>query len=141
MRTKVFIMIDAEFSIGGAVVDPLDKSPIGAQNVLCEVNGRSEGLGFMLETFRAHDIRATFFTEVLQTAFFGDRPMSEPVQSIAAAGHDLQLHPHPVWTYFDHPNWQQHLVAQLAGWMQRGIDTFARWGLPASARPAARNDV
>ena len=144
MRTKVFITIDTEFSIGGAFVDPLNKSPIGAQNVLCEVNGRSEGLGFMLETFRAHDIRATFFTEVLQTAFFGDRPMGELVQRIAAAGHDLQLHLHPVWTYFDHPNWQQHLaleqptdnmhgrsVAQLAGWMQRGIETFARWGLPA----------
>ena len=45
MRTKVFITIDTEFSIGGAFVDPLAKSPIGAQNVLCEVNGRSEGLG------------------------------------------------------------------------------------------------
>lgn len=144
MRTKVFITIDTEFSIGGAFVDPLHKSPIGAQNVLCEVKGRSEGLGFMLETFQAHGIRATFFTEALQTAFFGDRPMAELVQRIATAGHDLQLHLHPVWTYFDHPNWQQHLareqptdnmhgrsVAQLAGWMQRGIDTFARWGLPA----------
>lgn len=144
MRTKVFITIDTEFSIGGAFVDPLDKSPIGAQNVLCEVNGRSEGLGFMLETFQAHDIRATFFTEALQTAFFGDRPMAELVQRIATAGHDLQLHLHPVWTYFDRPNWQQHLareqptdnmhgrsVAQLASWMQRGINTFARWGLPA----------
>ena len=86
MRTKVFITIDTEFSIGGAFVDPLNNGPIGAQNVLCEVHGRSEGLGFMLETFRAHGIRATFFTEAQQTAFFGDRPMGELVQRIAAAG-------------------------------------------------------
>ena len=144
MRTKVFITIDTEFSIGGAFDDPLNKRPIGAQNVRCEVNSRSEGLGFLLETFRAHGIRATFFTEALQTAFFGDQPMGDLVRGIANAGHDLQLHLHPVWTYFEHPNWQQHLaleqptdnmhgrsVAQLAGWMQRGIDTFARWGLPA----------
>lgn len=32
-------------------------------------------------------------------------------------------------------------VAQLAGWMQRGIDTFARWRLRAPAKPSARNDA
>ena len=144
MRTKVFITIDTEFSIGGAFADPLNKRPIGPQNVLCNVDGQSQGLGFMLDTFRAHGIRATFFAETLQTAFFGHPPMGELARRIASAGHDVQLHLHPVWTYFEHPDWQQHLalekptdnmharpVAQLAGWMQRGIDTFARWGLPA----------
>ncbi len=144
MRTKVFITIDTEFSIGGAFDDPHNKRAIGAQNVLCEVDGSSQGLGFMLETFRLHGIRATFFAEALQTTYFGDQPMGDLVRRIADAGHDVQLHLHPVWTYFEHPDWQRHLavetpvdnmhgrqVAQLAGWMQRGADTFARWGLPA----------
>ena len=144
MRTKVFITVDTEFSIGGAFADPGKNTPIGAQNVLCEIEGRSEGLGFMLETFRTYGIRATFFTEALQTTFFGDHPMGELARRIADAGHDVQLHLHPVWTYFEHPAWQRRLsqeqptdnmhgrlVAQLTGWMQQGIDTFGRWGLPA----------
>ena len=144
MRTKVFITIDTEFSIGGAFEAPQTVQPIGAQNVLCEVAGKSEGLGFMLDTFAAHGIRATFFVEALQTAYFGVEPMGTLVGRIAAAGHDLQLHLHPVWTYFDHPQWQARLaqvqpsdhmhsrtVEQLVGWMQRGIDSFDQWGLPA----------
>lgn len=144
MRTKVFLSIDTEFSIGGAFEAPQTIEPIGAQNVRAMVRGRSEGLGFMLETFAAHGLPATFFVETLQTAYFGDGPMGEITRDIAAAGHDLQLHLHPVWRYFDHPKWSEQLarvqptdnmhgrpLEQLVGWMQRGIDTFARWGLPA----------
>lgn len=143
MKTRVFITIDTEFSIGGAFEAAQTRTPIGAQNVLCELAGRSEGLGFMLDTFAGFGLRATFFIEALQTAYFGDGPMGQISQRIAAAGHDLQLHLHPVWTYFDHPQWQDQLARQrpsdnmhgrsteqLVGWMQRGIDTFARWGLP-----------
>lgn len=144
MKTKVFITIDTEFSIGGAFGAPSTLAPIGAQNVLGTVAGRSEGLGFMLDTFAEFGLPATFFVEALQTAYFGDAPMGDLARRIAAAGHDLQLHLHPVWTYFDHPQWQAELarvpptdhlhgrpLGQLVGWMQRGIDTFARWGLTA----------
>lgn len=144
MRTKVFLTIDTEFSIGGAFASPQTLQPIGAQNVHAMVGSRSEGLGFLLETFAAHDLAATFFVEALQTAYFGDAPMGEIASRIAGAGHDVQLHLHPVWTYFDHPDWRAQLareqpadnmhgrpLAQLVGWMQRGLDTFGRWGLPA----------
>lgn len=143
MRTKVLLTIDTEFSIGGTFQSPQVLEPIGAQNVLCEVAGRSEGLGFMLDTFAEHGLRATWFTEVLQTAYFGPRPMGELVHRIAEAGHDVQLHLHPVWTYFDHAHWRERLVTvppnddlhgrsvdQLAAWMRRGFEVFASWGLP-----------
>ena len=144
MRTKVFITIDTEFDIGGAFADPHNNKPVGPQNVLCEIEGRSEGLGFLLETLKTHGLRATFFTEALQTSFFGDDPMGALARRIAHAGHDVQLHLHPVWTYFEHPDWELRLTrekptdnmhgmpgAQTIGWMQRGIDTFSRWGLKA----------
>ena len=51
MKTKVFITIDTEFSIGGAFEAPLTVKPIGSQNVWCEAGGKSQGLGFMLDTF------------------------------------------------------------------------------------------
>jgi peptidoglycan/xylan/chitin deacetylase (PgdA/CDA1 family) len=143
MRTKVFLTIDTEFSIGGAFQSPMSLRPIGAQHVDWILQERSEGLGFLLDTFAAYGIRATFFVETLHTAYFGDGPMGEIARRIADSGHDLQLHLHPVWTYFDTPNWQQRLVSekpcddlhgrtvkQLTAWMQRGIDTFRRWKLP-----------
>lgn len=92
MRTKVFMTIDTEFSIGGTFLSPHAVQPIGAQNVDCVVRGRAEGLGFLLDTFAAHGIQATFFVETLQTAYFGDGPMGEIARRIGAAGHDLQLH-------------------------------------------------
>lgn len=144
MKTKAFLTIDTEFSIGGAFRLTSTLEPIGAQNVLAEIDGRSEGLAFLLDTFARSRVQATFFTETLHTAYFGDAPMGELVQRIAAAGHDVQLHLHPVWTYFDRPGWRERLateapnddlhgqtVERLAGLMQRGVDTFARWGLPA----------
>ena len=144
MKTKVHLTIDTEFSIGGAFRAPASLQPIGTQNVWCKVGQRSEGLGYMLDTFASHGLHATFFVEALQTAYFGEAPMGEIARQLAAAGHDVQLHLHPVWTYFDHPQWQQRLaqvqpnddlhgrsVVQLVQWMQRGVDVFARWGLPA----------
>lgn len=143
MKTQVFLTIDTEFSIGGVFQSPDSRSPIGAQNVLCKVAGQSQGLGFMLDTFAHHGHRATFFVEALQIAFFGDEPMASLAQRIAAQGHDVQLHLHPVWTYFDHPNWRERLaqvtpndrshgqdVPQLLQWMQRGQRTIQGWGLP-----------
>jgi len=143
MKTKVFLTIDTEFSIGGAFKSALPLEPIGAQNVLCEVAGRSEGLGFMVDTFAQHGLHATWFVEALQTSYFGPGPMGELAQRIVAAGHDVQLHLHPVWTYFDHTQWRSRLaevapnddlhgrsVEQLVAWMQRGIDVFGIWGLP-----------
>jgi hypothetical protein len=144
VRTRVFITVDTEFDIAGTFGDPHNHKPVGPQNVLCEIEGRSEGLGFLLDTLKTHSLKATFFTEALQTSFFGDDPMGALARRIANAGQDVQLHLHPVWTYFEHPNWQQRLarekptdnihgmlVAQMVGWMQRGIDTFSRWGLKA----------
>ena len=144
MKTKVFLTIDTEFSIGGAFKTPQTVQPIGAQNVTCTVSTRSEGLDHLLDTFCRHRLLATFFVETMQTAYFGDVPMGDIARRLVAAGHDVQLHLHPVWTYFDHPQWQDQLaqvqpndnlhgrsVEQLVAWMQRGIDTFARWGLPA----------
>ena len=151
MRTKVFLTIDTEFSIGGAFQAPLAVQPIGAQNVLGMVEDRSEGLGRMLETFGEHGLCATFFAETMQTAYFGDEPMGQLVKRIGAAGHDVQLHLHPVWSYFDHPQWQGRLaevepnddlhgrtVEQLVQWMQRGIDTFPALGFACPGGPSHR---
>jgi hypothetical protein len=112
MRTQVCITIDTEFSIGGAFADPGRRRPIGEENVTCPVEGRENGLGFLLETFSEYGIGATFFVEALQCAYFGDAPMGRMVERILKAAQDVQLHIHPCWLAFRDPRWAERLSPQ-----------------------------
>jgi peptidoglycan/xylan/chitin deacetylase (PgdA/CDA1 family) len=147
VKTKVIISIDTEFSIGGAFDDPANNMPVGAQTVLCEVAGRSHGLGYLLDTFATFGTKATFFVEAFNSYYFGDRPMRDLAMRIMDAGHDVQLHLHPCWTYFRNPDWTERLqsdpptdhmdgrsVAQLTAWLADGVAIFERWGI---GRPGA----
>jgi len=147
MKTRVFITIDTEFSIAGTFADPVGRRPVGPQSVLCDVGGRSQGLGFLLETFSRFGIAATFFVEAFNSYYFGDEPMRGLALRIKAAGHDVQLHLHPCWTYFRNADWVERLkidpptdhmhgrsLAVTAQWLSEGIAIFERWGL---GRPVA----
>lgn len=147
MRTKVCITIDTEFSIGGAFADTA-RVPVAEQNVWCNVKGRSEGLGFMLETFDKYQVQATFFVETVQRYYFKDAdPMRAIARQIHDAGHEVQLHSHPCWSLFEHDDWRERArtaknpdyffgrdLDSSVKLLQQGIDTFAHWGLP---RPRA----
>lgn len=147
MKTKVFITVDTEFSIGGAFADPIRNQPVGTPVVLCKIGRKSQGLGFLLDTFATFGIKATFFVEALNTHYFGDQTMRDLALRIQAAGHDVQLHLHPVWTYFKNPDWMDRLrsdppsdhmygrtLDELNQWLADGIAIFERWGLE---RPVA----
>ncbi len=152
MKTKLFLTVDTEFSIGGALDDPVRYTPVGEQAVLCQIEGKSHGLGFLLDTFKEFGISATFFVEVFNTYLFGDQPMRDLALRIKAAGNDLQLHLHPCWTYFKNRDWVQRLkvdpptdhmngrsLEQLTEWLNDGIGIFERWGLdrPIALRTAS----
>lgn len=146
MKTRVCFTIDTEFSIGGAFAAPYDARPVGEAAVWCPVDGRSEGLGFLLDTFAAHGVQATFFVEALHRSYFSLQnldPMRPAVDAIRAAGHDLQLHLHPCWTVFEQEDWpgvvgRQPRQDDFAGrplassieLIRRGQAQFADWGLP-----------
>lgn len=143
MTTHVHITVDTEFNIGGAFAAPHTRRPVGAESVYCEVDGRSEGLGYLLRTLDNHGLRGTFFVEALNTAYFGDAPMGRIAAELHAHGQDVQLHLHPCWTYFLHDDWAERLerdppndditrrsVEEIATLIRAGADTFARWGLP-----------
>ena len=109
-KLKVCITIDTEFSIAGAFSDPGRYLPVDKQAVYCNVDGRSEGLGFVLRTFKETGVKATFFVEALNRAYFGDGPMQGVVNDVLAAGQDVQLHIHPVWSQvFAFPDWRSRL--------------------------------
>jgi protein-tyrosine-phosphatase len=141
-RTRVCITIDTEFSIAGAFSDR-SNHPVAEPLVWCHVDGRSEGLGFLLETFRQYRVQATFFVETLHRYHFRDDPMRPIALQIAGAGHEVQLHAHPCWAFFRQPDWwdaaRRHRgpddigvrsVGEAAQLIEQGIATFREWGLP-----------
>jgi peptidoglycan/xylan/chitin deacetylase (PgdA/CDA1 family) len=147
MKTQVCLTADIEFNIAGTFADPARFQPVAEPSVWCEVDGRSQGLGFLLETLAAHGLRATFFVEALNTSYFGDEPMGRIARRLRDAGHDVQLHLHPCWTFFRDPDWRQRLAAEppsdtlvgrpigeVGALIAEGIATFERWGL---LRPVA----
>lgn len=142
-RTEVAITIDTEFNIAGAFSDFPRFRPIAERVVDCPVDGRSEGLGFMLEIFARHGIRATFFVEALNYHYFGDGPMAGVCRRLQQAGQDIQLHIHPCWTAFDgdrlvvdkpDDSCAGRSLDSMTDLIRRGIDAFGRWGV---ARPVA----
>jgi len=76
MKTDVCLTFDVEFTIGGAFSDPANKQPVSERSVFCDVDGESQGLGFILNTLSKHKLTATFFVEALNFHYFGDSPMS-----------------------------------------------------------------
>lgn len=142
MRTRVCFTIDTEFSIAGAFSDAA-RRPVAEPLVWCNVDGRSEGLGFMLETFRQYGISATFFVETVHRYHFRHDPMRPIAKRIRDEGHEVQLHTHPCWSLFEHSDWWERArvqhrrddfhglgVAQSVRLIEQGIETFREWGLP-----------
>ncbi len=145
--TDVCITVDVEFSIGGAFRDPIRNRPVSIQAAECRIAGQEHGLGFILDVLGDNALQATFFVEALNTAYFGLEPMGGIARRIHEAGHDVQLHLHPCWSYFKQPDWQQRLAVappnddfpgrdrdEVAGFIRDGLATFAAWGVP---RPIA----
>jgi peptidoglycan/xylan/chitin deacetylase (PgdA/CDA1 family) len=142
MRTQVCITIDTEFSIAGAFADAACQ-PIAEPMVWCEAEGRSQGLGFLLEQFKQYRIPATFFVEALQRAYFKHDPMGPIVRQIQDHDHDIELHVHPCWSVFEHDDWRARVQAQprqddffgraeddSVRLIEQGIAIFKDWGVP-----------
>ena len=136
---EVCITVDTEFSIGGNFDNP-DLAPVGEPIVLGSVAGREHGLGFLLDSLAEFGLPATFFVEALQTAYFGDGPMGSIARRIARAEHDVQLHLHPCWLYYENaaegtksePNdsCAGRTDRELDHFFRSGLAAFSRWGLP-----------
>ena len=142
--TEVCISVDTEFSIAGHFTNPEKYKPQAEPVVYGECDGKQNGLGFMLETFAQHGLKATFFVECANYFYFGDEPMRSVVKQIQAAGQDVQLHVHPVWLSFNkdekygifpqHDDCAGRSYGELKQAFKLCIDVFERW---ANKKPLA----
>lgn len=134
---EVSLTVDTEFSIAGHFKNPQQYLPVAEPVVYGTVNGRDEGLGFLLEVFDRFNINASFFVECANYFYFGDEPMRTVVQKIVAAGQDVQLHVHPVWLTFGkgeefahyarHDNCNGRSFEELHSAFKHCIEVFQRW--------------
>lgn len=60
-------------------------------------NGEPIGLTKLLGVLEAHSVKATFFISILEMAYFHQKKLEDIFRETKRAGHDLQLHIHPVW--------------------------------------------
>lgn len=135
--TEITITIDTECNIAGAFTNPEKYKPISEQAILCEVGGKEQGVGFMLETFEQYGITASFFIECAQYFYFGDEPMRSVAKRILAAGQDAQLHVHPCWMSYNDDegigifpvddSCKGRNYDELRKIFEISIDIFARW--------------
>lgn len=130
---EITITVDTAFSIGKSFADPKRFSPVGDRGVLCEVDGRSEGLGFMLDTFKEYNIKASFFIETAQHAYFGDDPMYRIAEKIINADQDTQMLLHPAWYYYDkssdfpaNDSCAERSYDEIKNLIQKSLDAYER---------------
>lgn len=99
-KTKVFLTVDTEHSIGGAFADPALKPVGNDKRIYGRIGGREYGIPLIMDIADRFGLKVTFFVEVFNKYFFGDEEMREVVDSIVGRGHDVQLHLHPNYLNF-----------------------------------------
>jgi hypothetical protein len=97
MKTRVYITIDAETSMGLAW-KYLDRRPLPVEKrIFAQKNGHAYGLPFMVDELRSHGFRATFFVEVFASLCLGEGPIRRVFDYLLERGQDVQLHTHPTF--------------------------------------------
>jgi len=69
------------------------------RDVYGQIDGHAVGLEYQLSVLAKYGLKASFMVESLFAAVpeVGPQPLRDIVRAILAAGHDVQLHPHPEW--------------------------------------------
>jgi len=96
--TQLYITIDTEY-------EPYFASKHGTgswrenfdQSIDCVTPGGSVGVGFQLDTFDRHGLKAVFFVDPMPAMLWGVAAIEDVVGPILAKGHDVQLHLHTEW--------------------------------------------
>src|ERR1051325_84647 len=97
MATAVYITIDTENSMGGAVANPSLRPISSARRIYCKIQERDHGIGWICNELNRRKLRATFLGEVFGSLVFGRDETRSWFQYLLNAGQDVQLHTHPIF--------------------------------------------
>lgn len=138
MKVNIFITVDAEHSIGGALNNP-NLKPVGNDKRMFGKVGNNEyGIPLIMDIAELYEIPLTFFVEVFSKSYFGEDETKIVCEYILKRGHEIQLHLHPLFLNFGMSNpgaqiykatmYSYDLNAQNE-LIQKGKDTLISYGV------------
>src|SRR5690606_37806403 len=92
-RTRVYITIDTECAEERGSATPLG-SDLPVWGRLAN-QPRALGIALIMDEPERYNLRGTFFTEALGSAYFGEHGLADVCRAMVTRGHDVQLHTHP----------------------------------------------
>lgn len=99
-KSRVYITIDTETSLGGAWRNP-QYAPLGVDGpIFGTYNSRGYGIPLIMDILEEHGFRGTFFTEVFCSYVLDPAEVSRVFRYIQDRGHDVQLHVHPIYRFY-----------------------------------------
>ncbi|MEG8023808.1 hypothetical protein QP162_03915 [Sphingomonas aurantiaca] len=93
MPTPVFLTVDTEFAWRHHAAGR-DSDEIYARSL----EPAGVGLSYQLAELARHSLKACFFVDPMPALVYGLAPVRRMVETILAAGQEIQLHLHPNWT-------------------------------------------
>ena len=93
MPSAVFLTVDTELTWRHHAAG-LDTSTIVERSI----EPAGVGLSFQLDAFARHGLKACFFVDPMPALTFGLGPLKQVIETILAAGQEVQLHLHPNWS-------------------------------------------
>lgn len=114
-KVNVFITVDTEHSIGGAFKDP-NLKPVGNEKrIFGKIGDKFYGIPLIMDIAEVYNIHLTFFMEVLNKYYFGEKETRGVCEDVIKRGHDIQLHMHPNYLNFNLPNPQKQFFSDFIG--------------------------
>lgn len=106
-RTRVYLTIDTESSMGGAWQDSALRPVPADRRIFCRILGRDHGIGWQCEQLRERGLKATFFCEVLSSLVLGEEDSRSYLEFLLEQGQDVQLHVHPNFYFYAEKLWAE----------------------------------
>jgi hypothetical protein len=98
---NVFLTIDTECSMAGALDDDQKRRVDPEKAILGRIGNEYYGTPLIMTILERRGLRGTFFVEVLASRVVDRQKLADAYGAIVARGHDVQLHLHPVYYYYD----------------------------------------
>jgi len=92
VTTRVLLTVDTELAWRHAA-----SGRPWEENYARSVEPAGVGLGYQLEVLARHGLRACFFIDPMPACRYGLGPVRRMVETVLAAGQEVQLHLHPSW--------------------------------------------
>lgn len=93
MTTPVFLTVDTEFAWRHHA------ARLGCDDIYARsLEPAGVGLSYQLAELARHELKACFFVDPMPALVYGLAPVRRMVETILAAGQEVQLHLHPNWT-------------------------------------------